>query len=76
MNKICAIVVTYNRKILLKQSLQALLDQTVTDFDILVVDNASTDNTGNTLMTSYKKSELITSTRELTSVGQGALTTV
>lgn len=45
MNKICAIVVTYNRKILLKQSLQALLDQTVTDFDILVVDNASTDNT-------------------------------
>ena len=57
MNKICAIVVTYNRKILLKQSLQALTP-------------------GNTLMTSYKKSELITSTREPTLVGQGALTTV
>lgn len=43
--KICAIVVTYNRKEMLLQCLQALQAQKYTDFDILIVDNASTDGT-------------------------------
>lgn len=46
MNKIVAIVVTYNRKELLKQCLEKLQKQTVL-LDILVIDNASTDGTKN-----------------------------
>lgn len=42
--KIAAIVVTYNRKELLKQCLEHLLNQTLY-CDVLVVDNASTDGT-------------------------------
>lgn len=45
MNKILAIVVTYNRKELLIECLDALLRQNVSFFDILIVDNASTDGT-------------------------------
>ena len=35
----------YNRGKLLRQSLDALLDQTFTDFDLIISDNASTDGT-------------------------------
>jgi GT2 family glycosyltransferase len=42
---ICAIVVTYNRRELLREALQALLVQTVPVQRILVIDNASTDGT-------------------------------
>lgn len=44
-DRICAIIVTYNRKALLQECLQALLAQTYTVSQILVVDNASTDGT-------------------------------
>lgn len=44
--RICAVVVTYNRKEILEKCLQALFSQDYTDFDILIVDNASTDGTG------------------------------
>lgn len=43
--KICAIVVTYNRKDVLVSCLKALKNQKYKDFDILIVDNASTDGT-------------------------------
>ena len=43
--KICAIVVTYNRKKMLESCLRALLGQDYKDFDIIIVDNASTDGT-------------------------------
>lgn len=45
MNQIICIVVTYNRKKLLKENIESLLAQTYRDFDILIVDNASTDGT-------------------------------
>ncbi len=45
MNKILAIVVTYNRVDLLKECIEGLLSQSYKNFDILLVDNASTDNT-------------------------------
>lgn len=45
MNKVAAVVVTYNRKKLLAQCLEHLADQSV-PCDVLVVDNASTDGTG------------------------------
>lgn len=38
-------LLTYNRSAYLKLSLQAILDQTYEDFEVLVFDNASTDDT-------------------------------
>ena len=43
--KVIAVVVTYNRKELLKQSIEALVNQEYQNCDILIVDNASTDGT-------------------------------
>ncbi len=43
--KICAVVVTYNRKELLTRTLDALLAQTIILDEILIIDNASTDGT-------------------------------
>ncbi|HIX08139.1 MAG TPA: glycosyltransferase [Candidatus Borkfalkia faecipullorum] len=43
--KICAIVVTYNRKEMLVECIKALQTQKYNSFDILIVDNASTDGT-------------------------------
>lgn len=46
-SNIVAIVVTYNRKQLLLECLEALCKQTEKSFDILIIDNASTDGTKN-----------------------------
>lgn len=43
--RILAIVVTYNRLEFLKRCVQALLSQTFKDFDILIINNGSTDGT-------------------------------
>lgn len=43
--RILAAIVTYNRLELLKECLEELKKQSYSDFDILVVDNASTDGT-------------------------------
>lgn len=45
MKEIAAVVVTYNRKELLKKNIEALLKQTYKEFDIYIIDNASTDGT-------------------------------
>lgn len=45
MNKIVAIVVTYNRVSILKQAIKCLLNQSVKDLDIIIIDNNSTDDT-------------------------------
>ena len=41
---ISVIVTTYNRKRLLKQTLDSILNQTFTDFELIVVDNYSDYN--------------------------------
>jgi rhamnopyranosyl-N-acetylglucosaminyl-diphospho-decaprenol beta-1,3/1,4-galactofuranosyltransferase len=43
--KVCAVIVTYNRKDLLRECLNAVLSQTRPPDHVLVVDNASTDGT-------------------------------
>lgn len=48
---ITAVVVTFNRKALLQECIGALLQQSLTPTDILVVDNSSTDGTGAWLRT-------------------------
>lgn len=45
MKKVIAVVVTYNRKELLKECIEALINQDYQNCDILIVDNASTDGT-------------------------------
>ena len=45
MNSIVSVIVTYNRKKLLRESVQALLNQTCENLDIYIIDNASTDGT-------------------------------
>jgi len=44
-DRICGVVVTYNRKALLEECLTALLNQTRRLDEIIVIDNASTDGT-------------------------------
>lgn len=43
--KVAIVVVTYNRKILLKECLNALINQEYENFIVIIVDNGSTDNT-------------------------------
>jgi GT2 family glycosyltransferase len=51
--KIAAVVVTYNRKELLKECLQALLNQTRVLDEIIVIDNASTDGTEQMVLSEF-----------------------
>lgn len=39
------VVPTYNRRVLLEETLQSILKQTFSDFEVLVIDNCSTDGT-------------------------------
>lgn len=45
MPKVSVIIPTHNRAMLLKKAIQSVLDQSYTDFEIMVYDDASTDNT-------------------------------
>lgn len=47
--KVGIVVVTYNRLVLLKEVIEALRQQTYTDYQIIVVNNGSTDDTPNWL---------------------------
>ena len=47
--KVCVIIVTYNRSLLLERSLAYLRDQSDRDFEVLVVDNYSDSDTENIL---------------------------
>ncbi len=50
MKKVAAVVVTYNRKAMLLENIESLLNQTVSNLlDIVIIDNASTDGTKESL---------------------------
>ena len=46
MPKVSIIIPTYNRSSLVKETVYSVLKQTLQDFEVLVIDDGSTDNTG------------------------------
>jgi rhamnopyranosyl-N-acetylglucosaminyl-diphospho-decaprenol beta-1,3/1,4-galactofuranosyltransferase len=56
---VCAVVVTYNRKELLRECLQAVHGQTRAPDTVLVVDNASTDGTPDMVRAEFASAELL-----------------
>lgn len=58
-NKIAAVVVTYNRKELLKQCIGKLLKQKEVACDLIIIDNASTDGTQEMVAYQYNVPEVI-----------------
>ncbi|WP_253729578.1 glycosyltransferase family 2 protein [Thermus scotoductus] len=59
MDRVCAVIVTYNRKELLRECLQAVLSQTRPPDHVLVVDNASTDGTREMLKEEFPEVEVL-----------------
>lgn len=57
--RVCAVIVTYNRKELLRECLQAVLSQTRPPDHVLVVDNASTDGTQKMLEEEFPQVEVL-----------------
>ncbi len=57
--RVCAVVVTYNRRALLAQCLQALRQQTRPADHVMVIDNASTDGTADFVRAHHGDLELI-----------------
>ena len=59
MDRVCAVIVTYNRKELLRECLMAVLSQTRPPDHVLVVDNASTDGTREMLKEEFPQVEVL-----------------
>ena len=57
--RVVAIVVTHNRRALILECVACLLRQTVKDMTILIVDNASSDGTGEALAPAARRGEII-----------------
>ena len=58
-NRTAAVVVTYNRKELLRQSLTAILNQEEYGADIIIIDNASSDGTADMVSKEFNLPQII-----------------
>ncbi len=67
--RVCAVVVTYNRKPLLRECLQATLAQTRPADAVLVVENASTDGSADMVREEFPQVELMALERNEGSAG-------
>ncbi|HEX6517572.1 MAG TPA: glycosyltransferase [Nocardioidaceae bacterium] len=67
--RVVAVVVTWNRRDLLRESLAALERQTLPPVAVVVVDNASTDGTGELLRQEYAHLEVVRLTRNTGGAG-------
>ncbi|MEJ7706668.1 MAG: glycosyltransferase [Nocardioidaceae bacterium] len=72
-SRVTAVVVTWNRRALLAESLRAIAAQTVPPQRIIVVDNASDDGTPDMLTADFPGVEVVTSTRNTGGAGGFAL---
>jgi len=52
------IIPTYNRAAKLPTSLKSVLTQTFTDFEVIIIDNGSTDNTEKIILAEYEDSRI------------------
>ena len=52
--KVCAVVVTYNRLEKLKKCVECILNQELINCDVVIVDNDSSDGTGDFILSEYK----------------------
>ena len=55
---VSVIIPTYNRETELKQTLSHLLEQTARQFEIIVVDNSSVDNTAGMVASMAEQTEI------------------
>ncbi len=67
--KVCVVLVTYNRLPLLRESLAALAHSTRQVDQIVVIDNQSTDGTGETLATEFAHVHVITPSKNVGCAG-------
>ncbi len=57
--KVSVLIPTYNRSAFLKQAIESVLNQSLQDFEIIVVDNFSTDNTEEVMQVYSKNGNII-----------------
>ena len=69
---ISVIIATHNREELLPQAVQSILDQTLQDFEIIIVDDCSSDNTPNVIRALEEKDDRIRAIRSNENIGPGA----
>lgn len=67
--RVCAVVVTFNRRELLAKCLRALLGQTRPPDAVLVIDNASTDGTGEMLRRDFPGVQVVKMPRNIGASG-------
>ncbi len=57
--KVSVLIPTYNYANYLDETIQSVLDQTFTDFEIIIVDNCSTDNSADVVKKYLKDKRVI-----------------